>query len=53
MVIINKGKVVAVDTTDALTERIQGSQTIFVQVDAPAGTDVAAALARRARRDRR
>ncbi len=45
VVIINKGKVVAVDTPDALTERIQGNQTIFVQVDAPAGADVAAALA--------
>jgi ABC-2 type transport system ATP-binding protein len=45
VVIINKGKVVAVDTTDALIERIQGNQTIFVQVDAPAGTEVAAALA--------
>ena len=44
VVIINKGKVVAVDTPDALTERIQGSQTIFVQVDAPAGVDVAAAI---------
>ncbi len=44
VVIINKGKVVAVDTTEALTERIQGNQTVFVQVDAPAGTDVAAAL---------
>jgi ABC-2 type transport system ATP-binding protein len=45
VVIINKGKVVAVDTPDALTERIQGSQTVFVQVDAPAGADVAGALA--------
>ena len=44
VVIINKGKVVAIDTPDALTERIQGNQTIFVQVDAPAGVDVAAAL---------
>jgi ABC-2 type transport system ATP-binding protein len=43
-VIINKGKVVAVDTPDALTERIQGSQTIYVQVDAPADVDVAAAI---------
>src|SRR5438128_11191355 len=45
VVIINKGKVVAVDTPEALTERIQGNQTIFVQVDAPAGVDVAAAIA--------
>ena len=44
VVIINKGKVVAIDTPDALTERIQGNQTIFVQVDAPAGVDVAAAI---------
>jgi ABC-2 type transport system ATP-binding protein len=44
VVIINKGKVVAIDTPDALTERIQGNQTIFVQVDAPAGVDVTAAL---------
>jgi ABC-2 type transport system ATP-binding protein len=36
--------VVAVDTPDALTERIQGNQTIFVQVDAPTGVDVAGAL---------
>ena len=44
VVIINKGKVVAIDTPDALTDRIQGNQTIFVQVDAPVGVDVAAAL---------
>ena len=44
VVIINKGKVVAVDTPDALTDRIQGNQTIFVQVDAPTGVDVAGAL---------
>jgi ABC-2 type transport system ATP-binding protein len=44
VVIINKGKVVAVDTPDALTERIRGSQTIYVQVDVPADVDVAAAI---------
>ena len=44
VVIINKGKVVAVGTPDALTDRIQGNQTIFVQVDAPTGVDVAGAL---------
>ena len=44
VVIINKGKVAAVDTPAALTERIQASQTIYVQVDAPSGTDVAAAI---------
>jgi ABC-2 type transport system ATP-binding protein len=45
VVIINKGKVVAVDTPEALTERIQGSQTVYVQVDAPIGTDVGTSLA--------
>ncbi len=36
VVIINKGKVVAVDTPDALTERLRGAQTLFVQADGPA-----------------
>jgi ABC-2 type transport system ATP-binding protein len=31
VVIINKGKVVAIDTPDALTERLHGAQTLFVQ----------------------
>jgi ABC-2 type transport system ATP-binding protein len=44
VVIINKGKVVAVDTPDNLTARLRGSETMFVQVHAP-GADVAAALA--------
>jgi ABC-2 type transport system ATP-binding protein len=44
VVIINKGRVVAVDTPENLTERLQGSQTLYVQVDAPPGTDVALAL---------
>jgi ABC-2 type transport system ATP-binding protein len=34
VVIINKGRVVAVDTPDNLTARLQGSQTMYVQVDA-------------------
>ncbi len=44
MVIINKGKVVAVDTPDKLTDRLQGTQTLYLQVDAAPGTDVAGAL---------
>jgi ABC-2 type transport system ATP-binding protein len=34
VVIINKGHVVAVDTPDNLTSRLQGSETLYVQVDA-------------------
>ena len=34
VVIINKGKVVAVDTPDNLTARLRGSETMYVQVDA-------------------
>jgi ABC-2 type transport system ATP-binding protein len=33
VVIINRGKVVAVDTPDNLTARLQGSQTLYLQVD--------------------
>ena len=44
VVIINKGRVVAVDTPDNLTARLKGAATMFVQVDA-AGADPAAALA--------
>ena len=44
VVIINKGKVVAVDTPDNLTARLRGSETMLLQVHAP-GADVAAALA--------
>jgi ABC-2 type transport system ATP-binding protein len=44
IVIINKGRVVAVDTPANLTARLQGSETIRVEVDAR-GEDVAAALA--------
>ena len=35
VVIINKGKVVAIDTPDALTERLHGAQTLFVQTQGP------------------
>jgi ABC-2 type transport system ATP-binding protein len=44
VVIINKGRVVAVDSPDNLTSRLQGSQTTYVQIDAPAATDVGVAL---------
>src|SRR5438046_10364846 len=43
VVIINKGRVVAVDTPDNLTARLQGAETLYVQVDA-AGADVGSAL---------
>ena len=45
VIIINKGKVVAVDSPANLTRRLRGSETIYVQVDAP-GTDARAALER-------
>ena len=45
VVIINKGHVVAVDTPDNLTSRLQGSETLYVQVDA-AGADAVTALTR-------
>src|SRR5205809_1422008 len=44
VVIINKGRVVAVDTPDNLTARLKGAATMYVQVDAPAA-DAGAALA--------
>jgi len=34
VVIINKGRVVAVDTPEGLTARLQGAETLYVQVDA-------------------
>jgi ABC-2 type transport system ATP-binding protein len=34
VVIINKGRVVAVDTPDNLTARLRGAETMYVQVDA-------------------
>ena len=43
VVIINKGRVVAIDTPHNLTARLRGSETMYVQVDAPDG-DAAAAL---------
>ena len=44
VVIISKGRVVAVDTPDNLTSRVGGSETMYVQVDAM-GADVQATLA--------
>jgi ABC-2 type transport system ATP-binding protein len=43
VVIIAKGKVVAVDTPDNLTARLRGNETLYLQVHAP-GADVAPAL---------
>jgi gliding motility-associated transport system ATP-binding protein len=45
VVIINKGRVVAIDSPDNLTARLRGAETLYVQVDA-AGADAAAALGR-------
>jgi ABC-2 type transport system ATP-binding protein len=45
VVIINKGRVVAVDTPDNLTARLRGSETMYVQIDA-AGADAGATLHR-------
>jgi ABC-2 type transport system ATP-binding protein len=44
VVIINKGRVVAVDSPENLTGRLRGAETLYVQVDA-AGADAAAVLA--------
>jgi ABC-2 type transport system ATP-binding protein len=44
VVIINQGRVVAVDTPDNLTARLRGAETLYVQVDA-GSADVAPALA--------
>ena len=44
VVIINKGRVVAVDTPDNLTARLKGAATMYVQLDAP-GVDAGAVLA--------
>ncbi len=43
VVIINKGRVVAVDSPENLTQRMQGAATVFVQSDGPA-MDVQSAL---------
>ncbi|MGH9347207.1 MAG: ABC transporter ATP-binding protein [Vicinamibacterales bacterium] len=45
VVIINKGRVVAVDTPDNLTASLRGSESMYVQVDG-GGADVQAALER-------
>jgi ABC-2 type transport system ATP-binding protein len=45
VVIINKGKVVAVDTPDNLTSRLRGAETMYLQVDAQ-GADAAVVLQR-------
>ena len=42
VVIINKGRVVAVDTPDNLTHRLRGAETMYVLVEAP--VDASAAL---------
>ena len=43
VVIINKGKVVAIDTPDALTDRLRGATTIYLQAQGPVG-DMQSAL---------
>jgi len=45
VVIINKGRVVAVDTPDNLTARLRGSETMYIQIDAN-GLDASGALRR-------
>src|SRR5207249_4396274 len=45
VIIINKGRVVAVDTPENLTARLRGAETLYVQVDA-GGADAAGALGR-------
>jgi ABC-2 type transport system ATP-binding protein len=44
VVIINRGRVVAIDTPDALTARLRGSETLYVQIDA-GQTDATGVLA--------
>jgi ABC-2 type transport system ATP-binding protein len=44
VVIINNGRIVAVDTPDNLTARLQGSGTMYIEVDSM-GADASAALA--------
>jgi ABC-2 type transport system ATP-binding protein len=44
VVIINKGRVVAEDTPENLTARLQGAASVYVEVDAP-GVDVEPVLA--------
>jgi len=45
VVIINNGRVVAIDTPDNLTARLRGSETMYLQLDAN-GADAAASLGR-------
>jgi ABC-2 type transport system ATP-binding protein len=45
VVIINRGRVVAVDTPDNLTSRLRGSETMYLQVDG-GGADVGSVLQR-------
>jgi len=45
VVIINKGRVVAIDTPDNLTARLRGSETMYLQVDT-SGADAGASLGR-------
>jgi len=45
VVIINKGKVVAVDTPDNLTRRLRGVETMYLQIDA-GGADATETLSR-------
>ena len=52
VVIINKGRVVAVDTPEGLTARLQGAETLYVQIDAM-GAEAAPMLAGDSRRDPR
>lgn len=42
VVIINRGRVVAVDTPDNLTKRLSGSETLYVQVETSGGDAMAA-----------
>jgi ABC-2 type transport system ATP-binding protein len=42
VVIINKGRVVAVDTPENLTARLKGAETMFVHVDAAGGDPIPA-----------
>jgi len=46
VVIINKGKVVAVDTPANLTRRLRGSETLFVHVDGDRAAEARVALER-------
>jgi ABC-2 type transport system ATP-binding protein len=45
VVIINKGRVVAVDTPDNLTARLRGAETMYVHVDGPRDAAAAALTA--------